>query len=170
MSDAATITVEREPMSKYRLVGATISENDCWSIDPNFRLSQARYEATWLANVLDEIDQLAKLPAGWDSNGAGAPDPKLVAAGRDLIGLIADPVKRLPAPTVVTTSRSGGIQFEWGVYDGVYCELECVTPDEIEFYFVDHRNLAEHEGRLPIHCHVLPERLADFIRRTNQDV
>jgi len=167
MNGTAIMTAVGVAPPKYRPEGATITEGEYRLIDPNYGLSESRLNAGWMTGVLQEVDELAQLPAGWDSYGADPPEPNLVATARRLIELIAD--ERLPAPAVVTATRMGGIQFEWGSHDGVYFEVECAAPDEVEYYFVDSRRGVEEEGRLPILHADSRQEIFDFIRCANHD-
>ena len=137
MNDTATITPEPIVISGHRSEGATITEHDCLQIDLGSRRRRSRFKSAWLTEVVDQIDRLARLPAGWDSYGADRPDVETVSASRSLIECIADPFRGLPRPTVVMATRSGGIQFEWGVHGGAYFELEFVSPTCVEYLFVD---------------------------------
>ena len=79
--------------------------------------------------ALRKIEELASLPAGWDSDGAVKIDPTCVdVAYRTLTALmIGNPV--LIPPTVVPTT-TGGVQLEWHS-GGVDVEIS-VEPTELE--------------------------------------
>ncbi len=126
--------------------------------------------ASWLVEVQQEIDRLAQLPAGWDSYGADAPDNAILSAARSVIGRIATINEGLPPPTVVAPSRSGGIQFEWGVHGRAYFELEFVSPSCVEYLFVDRSRGIEVEDAANIHDdgNFMAE-VADYILRATHD-
>ena len=146
MTGTPTITTESVPLLRYRPEGATISEDDYRPIDPNFQLVPSRFMTHWLAEVLDEIDKLAQLPPGWDSNGAGPVEAEIVAAARRLIREIANPYVGIPRPTVLTATRSGGIQFEWGSHEDAYFELEILNRDNVQYFQCDPCSGTEKEG------------------------
>lgn len=146
MSGAATITAEPVRLSEYRSAGATISEYDYQTIDFNFRRPQSSAAPIWLAEVLEEIDELGQLPNGWDSYGADPPGAELVLAARSFIRDAVYSDGALPRPSVVTATRSGGIQLEWGCHDGAYFELEYVSHDTAHYFFNDNRLGIEEEG------------------------
>ena len=131
-------------------------------------MSVSRTTTICLAEKLCEIDRLAQLPAGWDSNGADRPDPEAVSASRTLLQRIVESDLGLSCPAVVTASRGGGIQFEWGSHDSTYFELECLSADHVEYYFCDVANQIEKEGAIIIHGNDFPEEIADYILQASQ--
>ncbi len=150
MSGTATITPEPISISGFRSEGATITEHDYLPIELSFRKPRSRFRSAWLDEIVDQIDRLARLPAGWDSYGADRPDAEIISASRRLIECIADPFRGLSRPTIVTATRRGGIQFEWGVHDGAYFELEIVSPTSVEYLFVDRPQRIEVEDSADI--------------------
>ena len=98
----------------------------------------------WFSEVENQIELLAELPQGWDSNGADSPSESAVFAARDVARSLAQ--LECPAPAAVTATRGGGIQFEWGAHGGAYLELECVERDTAEFFFSDPEHHEQVEG------------------------
>ena len=165
MTEIATITDECVSFVEYRQAGATISEDDYETIDYNLRPSRSR--SKWLPELLQEIDRLARLAAGWDSYGAGRPSPDIILAARNLIEHLADSYLGLPRPTVVTATRSGGIQFEWGSDHDRYFELECVGPETAEYLFSERGLGLEIEGSTQFKTDQI-DRVIGFILRASR--
>lgn len=148
MTSLATITSDCYPFLGSRMAGATASENDFYPIEVERPSPKQRESAQWLFDALDEIDRLAKLPKGWDSYGAEAPLPNLVLSAREIVESIATSFTDISQPSVITATRSGGIQFEWGDHANVYFELEIVGRHRIAFLFVDSNRCIEKEGEI----------------------
>jgi hypothetical protein len=164
MTRVATITTDCLP-SWAQVAGATMTEDYYPTIDTDFRLYQRRQNSAWLIEVLDEIEQLAQLPAGWDSHGAASLNIEKISLAKMAIESLADRLRDLPRPRVVTASRSGGIQFEWGAHCGKYFELETVSPSDVEFLYIDPANGLELEKQVELDHYQINE-IAGFISRT----
>lgn len=66
---------------------------------------------TWFPLAKEQLAAIAKLPHGWDSQGAAPPVATIVWGAESLLlSLCNDPA--LPRPHIHPT-RSGGVQFEW---------------------------------------------------------
>ena len=88
----------------------------------------------WLPLVEKQLDAIALLPAGWDSNGAPSPDIHLVESARSLIKCLAQ-LGAVSKPHVNPTP-SGGVQFEWEI-DDRYFELEVVAEHAAAYFCRD---------------------------------
>ena len=137
MTRLATITSDCVFMPGTRMSGATVSENDYPPIDPDLRSTRGRFSSSWLPEIRDELDELTRLRAGWDSYDADPPVAGIVSAAKEFIEAVADPFRGLPRPSIVTATRNGGVQFEWGTHGGKYFELEFESPTRVEYLFVD---------------------------------
>jgi hypothetical protein len=99
----------------------------------------------WLDLARRQFDAVLRLQPGWDSNGADAPDPKLVGAAKALLeNLCAG--GSFPKPHISPT-RSGGIQFEWEA-DGRYFEIEVTGEREATYLYQDTAARIEEAGTL----------------------
>lgn len=169
----AAPTILPPPRSSFaaprnRLADATIIErNDYVPFDvigsSNVVLTRLPL-AGWFKDVFGELEQLLQLPKGWDSNGAEPPEEPMTLAALEIATSLAQ--VEWTRPSVVTATRSGGIQFEWGSHDAAYFELECVDRNTAEYYFCDKRTGIEKEGTVRS-----GDSLADvvfFILRTRQ--
>jgi hypothetical protein len=144
MTQLATILPDRPITdSRNRIADVTIGEQ-CelpFEYESTFRASPP---AQWLERILDDLKCLAELQHGWDSNGADSPEePMILAAVEIAVSLAAVEWTR---PLVVTATRGGGVQFEWGSHDHAYLELECVDRNTAEYFFSDGRSGTEKEG------------------------
>ncbi len=110
-----------------------------------------------MAQAIEQLQAIATLPSGWDSNGAGAPDEKFVPGACSLLRglLLAEP--NLPKPRIDPTP-SGGVQFAWQA-GARYFEIELIAPTAAQFYFVDRAAREEAEG--PLH---VGDRLTEVLR------
>jgi hypothetical protein len=64
----------------------------------------------WLASTVRDLEEVLRLPAGWDSYGARSIDIEVVVLALEVLSQSAAAVT--PAPIVVPTPE-GGIQLEW---------------------------------------------------------
>jgi hypothetical protein len=167
MTELATITDECVSFIEYRQAGATISENDYETID--YHLRRSRSQSKWLPELLREIDRLARLAAGWDSYGADPPSPDMILAARKLIEHLTESYLGLPRPTVVTATRSGSIQFEWGSDHDRYFELECVSPETAEYLFSERGLRLEIEGSTQFKTEQI-DKVIGFILRASRRI
>jgi Arc/MetJ-type ribon-helix-helix transcriptional regulator len=102
-------------------------------------------EADWFEHALEQFQAIAGLPAGWDSNNAAAPDPKLVQVAAALLYRLAKS-RRVSKPHINPTRR-GGIQFEWEA-GSRSLEVEVVSEDCAAYFFQDDVARIEEEGQL----------------------
>ena len=82
--------------------------------------------------VGEELHRVASLPENWDSEGARAIDPGIIAAAREFVLRLPGRLKSvIPVPTVVPM-RKGNLQFEW--HNGPRTlELEIEDPRTIHY-------------------------------------
>ncbi len=82
--------------------------------------------------VTNELHRLAALQENWDSQGARAIDPEIIAAAGEFVSMLPGRLKsRISAPAVVPM-RKGNLQFEW--HDGPRTlELEVEDPWTIHY-------------------------------------
>lgn len=85
----------------------------------------------WLPPTLSGLQELAALPAGWDSYGAPPIDPECLIKAVQVLVEAMEP--DTPAPSVVPTSR-GGVQFEWHT-GGVDFEIEVEPTCLVSAYY-----------------------------------
>ncbi len=64
----------------------------------------------WLESAIQRIDELAHLPANWDSYGAPAIDMESVMSAFDVVELAMNADAMQPS---IVPAKHGGIQFEW---------------------------------------------------------
>jgi hypothetical protein len=102
------------------------------------------FPSGWYFRVLGELRRLAEMPKGWDSHGADPPELPMIWAASEIAHALAQ--FDWTEPSVVTATRSGGIQFEWGFHVDAYFELECVSRDTAHYFFSDSRLGIEDEG------------------------
>jgi hypothetical protein len=162
MSTAATIHAERRIATpRNRIADATIVALPCNAIDEEEE--EAPVTAGWFTRVLDKLQQLAQMSQGWDSYGAMPPERPMLLAAMELAESLAQ--IEWAEPSVVTATRSGGIQFEWGTHDTVYFELECISRDTAHYFFSDQRRAVEEEGA--IHAGDLLDEVILYISRAH---
>lgn len=138
----ATVSERQFAFPRNRVADISIvARNDASRTNEPFIPTEAQ---AWLLSFIEEIEQLIRLPRGWDSNGALPPDSNTALGALELIYSLAQ--LRWSQPTVTTATRSGGIQFEWGNHDSIYFELECVSRDTAEYFFSDKTRHIEKEG------------------------
>jgi hypothetical protein len=81
------------------------------------------------AEILDQLDEIARLQDDWDGAGSPAPDGGVVAGARKLALTLK--ASEYPPPGRVTPSVNGTICFESRGADG-YREIEVISPIEAE--------------------------------------
>lgn len=90
---------------------------------------------SWLRAVLAQIEECARMEAGWDSYSAEAISPNACAAAYGIIRALA--TRNTPIPSVVPTS-DGLIQFEWHTKD-IDLEVRVLSSTRIEVCLEDVR-------------------------------
>jgi len=80
----------------------------------------------WFEPVARRISELARLPAGWDTYGARAPEPEAAAAALRILSGVMEP--GTPIPQIVPTSR-GGLSLEWHTR-GISLEVDVFASGE----------------------------------------
>jgi hypothetical protein len=146
MTQAPTIMSQRRiAMPRNRFSNATIVERTGlrYSQEP---IPAQVVAAKWFARFMEEIEQLCQLSRGWDSNGADPPEEPMIMAALEIAASLA--MVEWTQPSVITATRSGGIQFEWGQHDKVYFELECISRDTAQYFFSDKALRIEREGTI----------------------
>jgi hypothetical protein len=98
----------------------------------------------WLGTVCREVQDLLKLPQGWNSYRARSIRPEIAAATEELLRNVAQ--ANTPKPIVTPTVR-GGIQLEWHT-QGLDLEVECEAPDQFQVFFEDLRDNSVFEAEL----------------------
>jgi hypothetical protein len=101
------VAVSRYPEQTYSLAaGFNRPKYFYWAPESSALTTRPR----WLAPVMNRLNELARLPGGWDErSGLPVAVPTAVRA-LNLLGLIADATA--PSPWVVPLG-SGGVQLEW---------------------------------------------------------
>ena len=87
----------------------------------------------WLDGALAQLDAIEKLPDGWNSNGAAAPESNLVEAGRRFLMRLCSTADEISRPHINPTP-SGGVQFEWEA-GPKYLEVEIVGENAVSLLF-----------------------------------
>jgi hypothetical protein len=118
----------------------------------------------WVSEAEHQVELLSQLPKGWDSDGADPPEAPAVLAAQALIHSLAQ--FEWAAPTAVTATRSGGIQFEWDTQLGPYFELECIDRDTAEYFFQDPERKEEVEGIVRSGKDI--DTIASYVKRTKR--
>jgi hypothetical protein len=93
--------------------------------------------------IQPQLEELMRLPAGWDSYGAPPIRPEAVSFALSVLNSIMK--LQTPLPQVVPTSV-GGVQLEWHEKD-IDLELHISAPYNCEVLFHDHRDTTA----LPLH-------------------
>lgn len=110
---------------------------------------------SWLMPTVNALQDLLRLPAGWNSYGAVPIEPRAVVATIELMASTMD--TDTPAPHVVPTNR-GGVQLEWHQPD-VDLEIQVLAPGRFAVAFEDFRTGREWEGEVTSDM----SRLRDFM-------
>jgi hypothetical protein len=85
----------------------------------------------WFPTIIASLEELADLPANWDSYGAKPiRRPSILAAIELLLCVVDD---KTPAPIVVPTNR-GTVMFEWHTR-GIDLEVEVFSPGRLHVAF-----------------------------------
>ncbi|HKR37355.1 MAG TPA: hypothetical protein VJT10_21075 [Steroidobacteraceae bacterium] len=90
----------------------------------------------WWYGAKSMLEELGKLPAGWDSYGAKPIAPSARSAALDVLRQIS--TRRTPQPAIVPTS-DGSIQLEWHTHD-IDLEVRVLSPTKIGVCLEDARN------------------------------
>ena len=85
--------------------------------------------ASWVAEAQRKLDQLRRLPRGWDSHDGLPLQPEIGTAAQHVLDRLRD--QDLPIPAVVLGS-GGTVQLEWR-QGGKELELEIEGPDSCTF-------------------------------------
>ena len=112
----------------------------------------------WLLPALSGLQELASLPAGWDSYGAPPIDPGCVIKAVHVLMEAMEP--DTPAPSVVPTSR-GGVQFEWHI-GGIDFEIEIEPTYLVSAYYRAAGGAVEKEIPPTTEIHSLKSLVADL--------
>ena len=107
--------------------------------------AQLELECPWWEQALRQLSAIARLPAGWDSQGSDPPEPQLVDAAKGLLWLLCA-AGDLPQPHINPTP-SGGVQFEWEHADR-YFEMEVTDESAAAWFFQDRSARIEVEREL----------------------
>ena len=105
----------------------------------------AQAACDWLEDVARQFRAIARLPSGWDCDGASPPNPEVLDRGFSLLECLAR-VSTVPKPHVNPT-RNGGIQFEWESTSR-YFEIEVVAPGAATYFYQDRTANLEDEGEI----------------------
>lgn len=113
----------------------------------------------WLEPVVNRLDNLLSLPAGWDHHGAPVIDPTDVLSAFQFLRATLLPTS--PAPAIVPIS-GGGVQLEWH-RSGLDVEVLVVGRSAAELYLCEIESGREWEGPAESGFaeHNLAERLAE---------
>lgn len=96
----------------------------------------------WLSEVLERIDQLADLPANWDSYGAAMVDGGSMDYAAELIRNIAF-VDTVGAP-IVTASPDGNVVLCWDNGERSL-DLEVLADGEVGYAYMNHSDSSKDE-------------------------
>ena len=86
---------------------------------------------SWIASLEQELEQFAKLEAGWDSYNAPAVQAAEVDAARQLLRSLA--AENIARPAITVTSR-GHVQFEWHTHQKDI-EIELLGPERYSILY-----------------------------------
>lgn len=71
----------------------------------------------WLSSARQALDEVARLPADWDSYGASPPTGAAVSAGHDLLAVLwehrGEAAGERAIPWAIAPLADGGVQFKW---------------------------------------------------------
>lgn len=96
-------------------------------------LTGSGYEPSSLWRVLESIQNLTRLPRGWDSYGSQPLDARAVRRSFGLLPLLLK--DETPEPNAIPT-RDGGLQFEWH-RRGIDLEVTVRPSGPVSYYFAD---------------------------------
>jgi hypothetical protein len=116
---------------------------DCLASKTVQSSSPGACRCTWLEEAQKQLWVIARLSDNWDSNGAPAPDPRILSAGYALLNSLCD-AGALPKPNINPTPQ-GGVQFEWEAGPR-YFEVELVSEKAATYYWRDYSAGEQHEG------------------------
>ncbi|HUY36910.1 MAG TPA: hypothetical protein VMV69_29595 [Pirellulales bacterium] len=139
--------IEPGPSSAARWHHAAFDAGSAMPRELDVNQEPTRFGDThWMVQAVKQLQAIAKLPDGWDSNGAAAPDENVITSACVLLDGLALAEPSLPKPRIDPTP-SGGIQFAWQSASR-YFEIELIDPLTTQFYFVDRAAREEMEGEL----------------------
>jgi len=94
---------------------------------PHARVLMTERPTRWRAIVVDRLDQLCRLPVGWNGYHAGPVDFGTASFALNMLKSICDP--EAPAPSVVP-GVNGDLQIEWHLAKGDI-ELHVRAPNDV---------------------------------------
>ncbi|MCR4413234.1 MAG: hypothetical protein NUV77_12520 [Thermoguttaceae bacterium] len=128
MSDALTISEQQfervtqpRPAADYLLTERRVPPRDAGV-------------SLWLVDVQRQLDAIKRLPPGWNSHGAPAPNRQVVDSAEQLLKCLCA-AGALPRPHVNPTP-AGGVQFEWQSASR-YFEIEVVAERAAQYLYCD---------------------------------
>jgi hypothetical protein len=120
---------------------------------PDLHSSQPQHESppdhppAWIAQVLNELQQLSNLPANWDSYGAAAPNKQSIQTAQDFVKSLSPAVEIEKPQVSITANGTVAFQWEWS-HGRRNLDVELLPDGTLNYAFVDEEDESrEEEGQ-----------------------